>query len=75
MNKLFEHAHFDASGAAIPDALLSDFVLVFIDDIQLGSKLLTRGQKSVSKTVLSSFTSHRAPLACQDTAAFWPPYL
>ena len=38
MNKLFDQAHFDANGAAIPGQLLSDFVLVFIDDILIFSK-------------------------------------
>lgn len=38
MNKLFDQAHFDANGAAIPGELLSDFVLVFIDDILIFSK-------------------------------------
>ena len=38
MNKLFEQAHFDANGAAIPGELLCDFVLVFIDDILIFSK-------------------------------------
>ena len=38
MNKLFNQAHFDANGAAIPGELLSDFVLVFIDDILIFSK-------------------------------------
>ena len=38
MNKLFDQAHFDANGAAIPGELLSDFVLVFIDDILICSK-------------------------------------
>ena len=38
MIKLFDQAHFDASGAAIPGELLSSFVLVFIDDILIFSK-------------------------------------
>ena len=38
MNKLFDQAHVDANGAAIPGELLSDFVLVFIDDILIFSK-------------------------------------
>ena len=38
MNKLFDQAHFNADGTAHTGELLSDFVLVFIDDILIFSK-------------------------------------
>ena len=45
MNKLFDQAHFDANGAVIPGELLSDFVLVFIDDKLIFSKTAENHQR------------------------------
>ena len=38
MNRLFDQAHFDAHGTAHAGEMLSDYVLVFVDDILIFSK-------------------------------------
>ena len=63
MNRVFDHPKFLANGKVNPLSALSDYVLVFIDDILISSKSAEEHVEHV-KTVMEVLRQHSTLIKC-----------